>query len=217
MNQAVITFSNSTARGSAITSPVEGMLTYLEDTDLYQYWNGTAWTNLVGATESSGLVRIYGTTFSSVSSVSLPDATFTATYENYLISINIDPTSGGAIWTARFRTGGSDNSTSNYRWHSEERLTDSGTYNFNRANPTDNQRIGYVASGWSQTALINVNNPFAEKFTTVQVSTSGATSTVGYEDRVTGAFTQTTSFDSMTFAYGGNLSGSINVYGYKKA
>jgi hypothetical protein len=49
MNQAVITFSNSTARGSAITTPVEGMLTYLEDTDIYQFWNGTAWTNLTSS------------------------------------------------------------------------------------------------------------------------------------------------------------------------
>ena len=46
MNQAVITFSNSTARGSAITTPVEGMLTYLEDTNAYEFWNGTAWTAL---------------------------------------------------------------------------------------------------------------------------------------------------------------------------
>jgi hypothetical protein len=49
MNQAVITFTNSTARASAITSPVEGMVTYLADTDTYQFWNGSAWTALVPA------------------------------------------------------------------------------------------------------------------------------------------------------------------------
>ena len=47
MNQAVITFTNSAARTSAITSPVEGMVTYLADTDTYQFWNGSAWTNLI--------------------------------------------------------------------------------------------------------------------------------------------------------------------------
>jgi hypothetical protein len=46
MNQAVITFSNSTARGSAITSPLEGMITYLEDTGRFQYYNGTNWQDL---------------------------------------------------------------------------------------------------------------------------------------------------------------------------
>ena len=51
MNQAVITFTNSTARSSAITSPVEGMFTYLADTDTFQFWNGTAWQDLLdGAT-----------------------------------------------------------------------------------------------------------------------------------------------------------------------
>ena len=39
-------FSNSTARASAITSPNEGMLTWLEDVNKYQYYSGTAWVDL---------------------------------------------------------------------------------------------------------------------------------------------------------------------------
>ena len=60
MNQAVITFTNSTARASAITSPVEGMVTYLADTDNYQFWNGSAWTNLVSSTVGTGNAIING-------------------------------------------------------------------------------------------------------------------------------------------------------------
>jgi hypothetical protein len=60
MNQAVITFTNSTARASAITSPVEGMITYLADTDTYQFWNGSAWTNLVSSTVGTGNAIING-------------------------------------------------------------------------------------------------------------------------------------------------------------
>jgi hypothetical protein len=56
MNQAVITFTNSAARASAITSPVEGMVTYLADTDIYQFWNGSAWTNLVSAPGSGNII-----------------------------------------------------------------------------------------------------------------------------------------------------------------
>jgi hypothetical protein len=47
MNQSVIAFSNATARSSAITSPVEGMITYLEDSNSYQSWDGSAWVGLV--------------------------------------------------------------------------------------------------------------------------------------------------------------------------
>ena len=39
-------FSNSTARASAITTPNEGMLTWLEDVNKYQYYSGSAWVDL---------------------------------------------------------------------------------------------------------------------------------------------------------------------------
>jgi hypothetical protein len=58
MNQSVITFSNSTARSSAITSPVEGMITYLEDTQSYESWDGTEWIRIVS--ESTGNAIING-------------------------------------------------------------------------------------------------------------------------------------------------------------
>jgi len=47
MNQSVIAFSNATARSSAITSPVEGMITYLEDSNSYQSYDGARWVGLV--------------------------------------------------------------------------------------------------------------------------------------------------------------------------
>lgn len=57
MNQSVIAFSNATARSSAITSPVEGMITYLEDSNSYQSWDGSAW---VGVVPQSGNAIING-------------------------------------------------------------------------------------------------------------------------------------------------------------
>jgi hypothetical protein len=51
MNQSVIVFSNSSTRASALTAPTEGMLTFLEDTNTFQFYNGTAWQDLLdGAT-----------------------------------------------------------------------------------------------------------------------------------------------------------------------
>ena len=41
MNQMVMTFAGSAARGSAIPAPTEGMLTYLADTDTFEFYNGT--------------------------------------------------------------------------------------------------------------------------------------------------------------------------------
>lgn len=46
MNQSVMVFSSSATRASALTAPVEGMLTWLQDLNRYQYYTGTAWQDL---------------------------------------------------------------------------------------------------------------------------------------------------------------------------
>jgi hypothetical protein len=46
MNQMVMTFAGTAARGSAIASPTEGMLTYLADTNTFEYYNGTSFVEL---------------------------------------------------------------------------------------------------------------------------------------------------------------------------
>jgi len=46
MNQSVIVFADSAARGTAIPSPVQGMLTYLVDTSAYESWNGSAFVSI---------------------------------------------------------------------------------------------------------------------------------------------------------------------------
>jgi len=52
MNQSVIVFADSAARTTAIPSPVEGMLTYLEDTSAYEGWTGAAWVNINDNTDA---------------------------------------------------------------------------------------------------------------------------------------------------------------------
>jgi hypothetical protein len=44
MDQSVMSFAGTAARGSAIGTAVEGMVSYLEDSNTFQYYNGTAWT-----------------------------------------------------------------------------------------------------------------------------------------------------------------------------
>ena len=46
MDQMIQTFAGTAARGSAITSPTEGMLTYLADSNTFQYWNGSTYVSL---------------------------------------------------------------------------------------------------------------------------------------------------------------------------
>jgi hypothetical protein len=53
MDQAVMTFADSDARGSAIGTATEGMVTYLADTDAYEYWDGAAYVPLVSVSSPS--------------------------------------------------------------------------------------------------------------------------------------------------------------------
>ena len=42
-DQAVMVFSGTAARATAISSPSEGMFTYLTDTNALQYYDGSTW------------------------------------------------------------------------------------------------------------------------------------------------------------------------------
>jgi hypothetical protein len=50
MNQSVATFSTVSARNSAITSPVEGQLAYINANDILTYYTGSAWANMLFST-----------------------------------------------------------------------------------------------------------------------------------------------------------------------
>ena len=57
MNQSVIVFASSAERSSTLTTPTEGMITYLSDTNALEYYTGSAWTAVgVDATVSSAAI-----------------------------------------------------------------------------------------------------------------------------------------------------------------
>jgi hypothetical protein len=62
MDQSIMTFAGTAARGSAIPTPVEGMVSYLEDSNTFEYWDSDSWDTLVpeAAPISSGNAIING-------------------------------------------------------------------------------------------------------------------------------------------------------------
>ena len=48
MDQSVMVFGGTAARGSAIASPTEGMVTYLSDSDSLEVYDGSAWSAVRG-------------------------------------------------------------------------------------------------------------------------------------------------------------------------
>jgi hypothetical protein len=43
MQQQICVFAGTAARGSAITSPIEGQFAFLKDTNTLSFYNGSAW------------------------------------------------------------------------------------------------------------------------------------------------------------------------------
>ena len=55
MNQSVMVFANSAARSAALTLPTEGMVTYLQDTDELEIYNGSAWLRAVVTSDDESI------------------------------------------------------------------------------------------------------------------------------------------------------------------
>jgi len=56
MNQSVMVFASATARTAALPSPSEGMVTYLEDTNVLYLWNGATWQSIVSVVGTGNIL-----------------------------------------------------------------------------------------------------------------------------------------------------------------
>jgi hypothetical protein len=207
MNQSVMVFSNSTARAAALTAPIEGMLTWLEDVNRYENYNGSNWVAL----GNSGLVLVATATPTAVSSVSINDC-FTSTYQNYRVVITQTAISGSADFTLRLRAGGTD-TTTNY----VSQLTESYTSSVvTTANPsgTDDWYIGRD-SDVAGTTTFDIFRP--QTATRTDLMGSGvylAPTAVYVAQQYNNVQTSTTQFDGFTLLKDNSFTGTIRVYGY---
>jgi hypothetical protein len=63
-SQTVMVFASSAARASAITSPQEGMFSYLKDTNATEYYTGSAWAALGGGGGGGKVLQVVAATYS---------------------------------------------------------------------------------------------------------------------------------------------------------
>jgi hypothetical protein len=70
MNQSTAVFSNAAARTAAITSPVEGQVTFLEDSNILSIYDGSAWKTSLAPTGSI-LQVVMGTTTTATATTSV--------------------------------------------------------------------------------------------------------------------------------------------------
>jgi hypothetical protein len=206
MNQSVIVFSNAAARTAAITSPVEGQLTYLEDVDRYEHWNGSAWLSPFGIT------FLNKTTFTSAASVSVNNV-FTSGYDNYKVLLRISSSSVNTVdINLRARAAGADYSSSNYR--RAVLLLGMTTADALSGNPNQTSTLTSIANSSSTLgagAELTFYSPFLSQTTAIKSTSSGA---LLYD--TSAIINATNSFDGFTiYPTTGNITGDLRVYGLR--
>ena len=55
MEQVVTVFADATARDAAITSPQEGQISFLKDSDVLTYYSGSSWGEYIGSGDISAV------------------------------------------------------------------------------------------------------------------------------------------------------------------
>jgi hypothetical protein len=204
MNQSVMVFSNSAARTAAITSPLEGMLTWLEDVNRYESYNGSAWVPAFGLTH-----LVSQTIGSAVSSIAVNNV-FSSAYDNYRVIINTSATANGAAITMQL-----NNSTSTtYSTLGFYMQLGSNTVVGSSDGSQARAVIG-LTSPSTMSSVSDVINPFAS--TTTQFYSNSMAS--GFSSHRAAFDTSTASSTGFTITPGGGTltGGTITVYGYRKA
>ena len=164
-----------------------------------------------------GLVLINTTSFSGVASQALPASTFNATYENYLIVLNITACSADAAIYLKMRTGVTDSSSLYNQAAPAQTVTGLAT-NFNQNGSTLGFYINEVDGGNSNhfhTTTLFLNSPFLSSFTTHTFNSIGVTAAgLIFGGAGGGVHGVATSYDSANIiASAGNITGKVSVYG----
>jgi hypothetical protein len=205
MQQSTAVFSNAAARTAAITSPVEGQLTYLEDTNRYGMWNGSAWVSPFGMT------LLTQTSVTGAGTISV-DNVFTTEFQNYKLVLNLTSMGAGSV-RLRFRTGGSDVTLNEYSW--VYGLSAGGnTWTTDRAFTTD---TGLIAANTGATTFAGEMICFSPQASlATQVVSNGTDASGSILELGNCGYKLTTSFNGVSIL-GTTMTGTLRIYGLRNA
>lgn len=193
------------------TGPVDGITsinTSVSSTEL-GYLDGVTSGIQSQINTSGGLVKIVDNTFSAQTTISFNNC-FTSTYENYRLLISgTFSTSSLDMWL-RFRSGGVDNSTSNYVTVTGL-ITGASTYVAQYA--ASSSRIQtYTTNSFTDGFLVDWTIGRPQLNTKTEVT--GFTSRGGMEWQG-GSYVAAASFDGFSLIFGSGFTGTVRLYGYR--
>lgn len=164
--------------------------------------------------KKAGLLLISTTSFSAVNSVSLATNTFTTSFKNYRVIINVDSCTSGGVSTIRLRASGADASGTNYDYALQE-FTSSGSPTAVNGVAQTSIRTGFFGNGETFTSVIDLFNPMEALRTSCNINSNRYFSTGSNGELGFAGIDLTTAYDSLTF-FNTAMTGSIRVYGYNQ-
>ena len=175
--------------------------------------------SFAASSPASGLAFISSTTFTTATSVSLPNDTFSATYRNYRLQIDLTALTSGATFTARLRTSGTDNSTNNYRAALNQILNGVASVNGTAGTSFNMSQSASGGAKYKFTGDIMTPQLATQTALTMQLVARDTTNSDDIMLHGVQHFNDTTQFDSFTFisSVASSMSGVITVYGYAVA
>ena len=208
------TVVTSTTRPS---SPTTGQIIFETDTNRIAVWTGSAWVYETASAGPPGLVFITGASFSGVTSVSLPNNTFTSAFDNYKIFFTVSLFSGSSSLSMRMRTNGTDNTADAYRWSGYRQYSAGGGGNNN--GDAGNTQFLQLTEANTETAhgeitIFRPLNVSAVKSMNATFTYNRTNSPYWGWSAYGGSINSSNAFDSATFiSSSGNFAGNYRVYG----
>jgi hypothetical protein len=175
--------------------------------------------NTALGTKKAGMVLLNTTSFTGVASQQI-NSVFSSAYDNYKIEFSMPTASTAGSISARFCTGGTPNSTSNYNNVTWAFRSGNGQL-VDTANENANTSSIMSAIGNGNAITLNLFNPFSATHQTYMTGTGlNVSGSAGYicVAMIHGTrFNGTTSFDGIQFNFGANnQTGQISIYGVNK-
>jgi hypothetical protein len=153
---------------------------------------------------------------SGVTSISAPANSFTSTYANYRILLSITSVVSDSGVECRLRASGSDDSVATYN-HGVFSMASNNVSGGYAANESLNRWILSLTDSANNSLSLSMDlfRPKETERTSMSFLSQGASNTTVFNSYYgAGVKAATTSFDSISFLAGSNISGRLSVYGY---
>ena len=228
-DQVIMRFATSVARDAAFGGAgeptlAEGMTCYLDDTNVLQSYNGSAWVSVAAsstvANVSPGLVFVGTTTFAASSNAVVSNV-FTSTYTNYRLVTNLHQgLTTSAMLRLQFTIGGTP-TVASYLAKNLFYDTNGATVGFTgQENATTYCPVGHIGSvGFGHNGTIDVFRPNVVHNKAIKGDANGLADGAYYTGSIfSGSLNLTTAHDGFKFSCSNSatITGTVTVYGYKE-